>query len=72
MKAKHDHNERYSKKEVCEEKHRGIDAEFLHVKEDTLQNTKDIRGINHKIDAALIFTITTLATLITAILLRLL
>jgi len=72
LKAKHDHNERYSKREVCEEKHRGVDAEFAHVKCDVKQNTEDIKGINRKITATLVFTIVSLATLVTAIILRLL
>lgn len=74
-KVKHEHNDKYTKREVCDEKHRNVnercqsrttscDARFDYVEKETRTNTADIRTINRKIDATLIFAVATLLTLI--------
>jgi hypothetical protein len=58
----------YQSKDVCDERHKGVNAEAKNMKEDIKQNSKDIKSINRKIDATLIFAIITLVTLIIGLL----
>ena len=58
---KHDHNDKYTKREVCEEKHKNVDDKIV-------LNTQEILSINRKIDATLAFTIGTLIAVIVGLL----
>lgn len=75
---KHDHNNKYSTVEVCAQKHGNVDercktrvqgcyARFSRAEKDILQDAADIRGINRKINATLIFAVATLLMIIIGI-----
>jgi hypothetical protein len=82
MTEKPDDNTKFRRKDVCEEKHTSLnercatrkdlcDQRFLTDEEEIKKNSADIRSINNKISATLIFGIVTLLTLLLAILTKL-
>ena len=65
--VKHDHNDKYVKREVCEEKHKNITSKTEEIDRRLKHHSDSIDRINAKITGSLVFSIATLLTLIIAL-----
>ena len=61
-------NGKFRRKDVCDEKHNGVDARFETDEKEIAQHAKEIRAINLKITSTLVFSIATLLTLVVMLL----
>lgn len=62
--VKHDHNSTYTRKAECELKHEAIKDNYCNMQDQIIDNKTEIRKINNKINATLIFAICTLIGII--------
>ena len=60
MSEEHNHNGTYTRTETCTGRRQIVDLRFARDEMDIASNKFDIKGINKKIDATLIFAIITL------------
>ena len=64
MSRKHDHNDKYRRTETCETIHNGVDTRCVNHEKEIVDLKADVKGINQKISATLVFSIATLIALI--------